>query len=86
MMQLPQAARQARGMAVKASAQVGKKELAVALMSKHPKLFSNKDAAEDAVKAVLDSIVDSVSTGENGSEFNIFSALSVAPTRAITMI
>ncbi|KAL4427685.1 hypothetical protein ABPG75_001774 [Micractinium tetrahymenae] len=64
LLQLPQAARQARGLAVKASALVGKKELAASVISKHPKLFSNKEEAEDAVKAVLDSIVDSVAAGK----------------------
>ncbi len=64
MLQLPQAARQARGMAVKASALVGKKELAATVMQKHPRLFATKDNAEEAVKAVLDSIVDSVAAGE----------------------
>lgn len=64
MLQLPQTARHARGMAVKASAVVSKKELAAAVMTKHPKLFANQGSAEEAVKAVLDSIVDNVASGK----------------------
>lgn len=80
MLQLPQTARHARGMAVKASAVVSKKELAAAVMTKHPKLFANQGSAEEAVKAVLDSIVDNVASGEGAAGPGDLEALPVVPT------